>query len=140
MRNGRYRVMFGSVIVMCGLFAGGCGTPLTPEEVVRAHVEALNREDIDAAMSHVEQGPNYEITRMTNEGIFKTYDIRYTVESVELYDRSRDEVKLRVTQTTVKHAGPIFVNNRMTAIWTLKSNWRGTWRIASTERKTMEQL
>ncbi|MEK7857482.1 MAG: hypothetical protein AAB288_15440, partial [Acidobacteriota bacterium] len=44
MTNGRYRVMFGSVVVMCALFASGCGTPLTPEEVVRAHVEALNRE------------------------------------------------------------------------------------------------
>ncbi len=132
--------MVGSVIVVCALFAGGCGTPLTPEEVVRAHVEALNREDIDAAMSHIEQGPNYEITRMTNEGIFKTYDIRYTVEKVEIMEAGRDEFKLRVTQTTVKLAGPMFVNNRMTAIWTLKSNWRGTWRIASTERKSMEQL
>lgn len=140
MKNRRNKLAALIFTIVFASFASGCGEPLTPEQVVRAHVDALNAEDIDAAMSHIESGPNYEITRMTNENIFKNYNIRYTVEKVETLEGGRDERKLRVTQTTVKLSGPAFVNNRMTAVWTLRSNWRGTWRIVSTEGRTIEYL
>lgn len=140
MENWRKRAALGLMLAVCGAFAAGCGEKLQPQDVVRAHFDGLNREDLDAAMSYIEPGPNYDATRPAIEQSFKTYDLRYTVEKVEILDAGRDEWKLRVTQTTKKVSGPMFVDNRVTAVWTLKSDWRGVWKIASTEVKDIEQL
>lgn len=134
------------IIIFAVLFAvSGCGPVLgpreSPAEVIRAHFEAMNREDLEAAMSYLDSdGPNYAITRSTTEQLFKNYDIRYSVEVLgEVSSEKKGERRVKVVQTTQKIAGPAFVDNKMTAYYVLKEGYF-SWKIIRTEIFNVERL
>lgn len=134
-------IVFVSVVAVA---SSGCGPVFGPSgmpaDVIRKHFEAMNREDLEEAMSHIESGPNYEITRIATEQSFKNYDLRYTVEILGYVDSDKEgEVKVKVVQTTEKIAGPMFVDNRITAYYVMKEGWFA-WKIAGTEILSSERL
>lgn len=125
--------------------ASGCGPVLGPKmssaDVIRAHFEAMNREDLDEAMSYIDSdGPNYAVTRNATEQAFKIYDLKYSVEILGLMpSEKKGEQRVKVIQTTRKIAGPAFVDTQITAYYVLKEGWF-SWKIASTEVLAMERL
>ncbi|NOT48452.1 MAG: hypothetical protein HOP17_11975 [Acidobacteria bacterium] len=133
-------------IIFVAIFAvSGCGPVVgpreSPAEVIRAHIEAMNREDLEAAMSYIDSdGPNYAITRSTTEQLFKVYDIRYSVEVLgQVTSEKKGEVRMKVIQTTQKIAGPAFADNKITMYYVLKEGWF-SWKIVSTEVLSGEYL
>jgi hypothetical protein len=138
-----YRSIQLSTLFFTLLLANGCG-PLIgrtlPADTIRAHYEAMNREDLDEAMSYIEEGPNRTATRIATEQALKNYDLQYSVEIVGSYPPdSKGEVGIKVIQTTKKIAGGPFVDNRTTIVYTMKEVGL-SWKMASAEVKEIERL
>ena len=138
-----YRSIQVSTLLVAVFVATGCG-PLIgrtmPENAIKAHYEAMNREDLDEAMSYIEDGPNRTATRSATEQAFKNYDLQYSVEIVGSYPPdSKGEVRVKVIQTTKKIAGGPFVDNRTTIVYTMKEVGF-SWKMAGAEVKEIERL
>lgn len=133
------------IVLLMSIPVLGCGPVLgpktSPADVVKAHIEAMNQEDLEQAMSYIDDdGPNYAVTRTATEKVFKDYDIRYSVEVLGYVDKGdKDEKRVKVIQETRKIAGPAFVDNRMTAYYVLREDWFG-WKITGTEVLSVEPL
>jgi hypothetical protein len=133
-----------TALALFAFFAlAGCGgEEMKPADVVRAHFEALNREDLDAAMATIDDAdsPNYEATKGAISQSFKLYDLNYTIESLTVDGATgKDEMQITVVQVTRKLAGPLFVNNRVTAKWKLTKRYWG-WKFSATQVSTLEPL
>jgi len=82
---------------------------------------------------------NINATKETLEKLFKDYDLRYLIESVEILSVSSDEAKVKVVQITTKLNGPAFKDNKVTAINYLKKI-SGKWKIYKTDLMNVEYL
>ncbi len=87
-------------------------TPPVPNpvvEVIRSQNDALNRKDVNAYMATIHPDtPGYPATSDMAEKLFKTYDLRYTLEKTEILSMSESEATLHVIQTTEAVSGPEF--------------------------------
>lgn len=108
--------------------------------VIRANIDAINREDIDASMAvFASDSPVLQATRDATEKIFQAYDLRYTMEELVVDSVSGDEAKVRFSQLTEKVSGPEFRNNRFRGVHTLKKQ-DGVWKLYGTETTGIEFL
>ncbi len=113
---------------------------LSPVAVVRAQVDALNRQNLNASMDGIHpSSPMFQSTKEFGEVIFKNYKLRFTLQNVALESISADTAKVRFTQMTKKISGPEFRNNRLVGIHTLKK-YQGRWKIYDSKTIKIEYL
>ena len=74
--------------------------------VVRANVDALNREDLSAAVAVMHpDSPGFQQTKEMSEKLFPTYDLRYTLKDLAIDSVTGDEARVRFSQVTEKLSG-----------------------------------
>ena len=110
------------------------------KQAFQANVKALNEENIVAYMATLDRSsPGFSQTKPIVQELFRTYDLKYEIDKIEVVNISQDEIKLRITQTTRKIRGPEFNDNRMVATHTLKAV-KGEWKIYDTQVEDVESL
>ena len=120
----------------------GCGQKggSSPEEVIMKNAEYMEKEDMSGVKSTIDHdSPNYDASLNTIQFLFDNYDLKYTIESIEIIEQSENEAKIKYVQLTTKVNGPAFKDNRYTGIHTLKKKDDG-WKIYSTEQLNIEFL
>jgi hypothetical protein len=109
-------------------------------ELVNKQFKALNEKDIVGYMDTVDkQSPGYELTKELLMQVYKTYDLKYELNSLEFIRISANEARVRMIQTSTKLKGPEFRNNKLTSINILKKR-NGQWKMDSTETEKIEYL
>jgi hypothetical protein len=112
----------------------------TPVEVVSTQLEALNLEDLNAAIDAIHpSSPDLPQTKDWTEKLFKIYDLRYTLEKNTLESETENTAKVRFSQTTEKISGPVFRNNHIDGVHVLKK-YDGKWKIYETQIIKIEFL
>jgi hypothetical protein len=116
-------------------------TPVSsPLTVVRAQVDALNRQNLNASMDGIHpSSPMFQSTKEFAEVIFKNYKLRFTLQKIALESMTADTAKVRFTQITKKISGPEFRNNRVIGVHTLKK-YQGKWKIYDSKTIKIEYL
>ena len=113
MKTLSHTIILFAIFVLLGCSNRGSG----PLDLVRAHIDALNREDMAATLATLDsESPGFEATKTAISQIFQSHDLRYTIENMEIDSVNDDEARVRIVQTTEKIAGPAFRNNRIKAI------------------------
>ena len=110
-------------------------TKLT-EDTVKAEVEqflhdnlkAMQDENLEASLATVAEKDKAQ-AKAIFEQIFKTYDLKYTLEKIDIAIKDANTVEATVVQRTEKVAGPEFKNNRAKILHTIKKA-DGKWRFA----------
>ncbi|MBD1834627.1 nuclear transport factor 2 family protein [Cyanobacteria bacterium FACHB-472] len=109
-------------------------------ELVNKQFKALNEKNLLAYMDTVDkESTGYEFTKELLIEIYKTYELKYELNSLEFVSISANEARVRMIQTTTKLKGPEFRNNKLTSINILKKR-NGQWRMDSTETEKIEYL
>ena len=113
---------------------------LSPVAVVRAQLDALNRQNLNASMDGIHpSSPMFQSTKEFGEVIFKNYKLRFMLQNVALESITADTAKVRFTQITKKISGPEFRNNRLVGVHTLKKH-QGKWKIYDSKTIKIEYL
>jgi murein L,D-transpeptidase YcbB/YkuD len=103
------------------------------QEVLKAHVNAMNREDLPSFMSYLHpEHEGYLSTQAAARQLFGQYELSTTLEMAEPVVISEGQAKVKFVQVTKKINGPEFRDNRVTGIHTLRKD-NGLWKIYSTE-------
>lgn len=112
----------------------------TPESLIKANAEFMNKEDLEGVMSTIHpESPSYALTESMAKLIFDRYDLKYEVENIKILEENDKEAKVQFTQVTTKIKGPEFKNNRATGIHLLKMDGE-SWKIYSTEMTKIDPL
>lgn len=111
------------------------------EKLVDFHIEAANKEDIEAYMSTIhEDSTNREQNRNLMESIFDAYDLNYAVDEYEIVSITEDQAQVKIVQTTTKINGPEFRDNRLTAIHYLQKSNDDRWKFLALKITDIEYL
>ena len=98
-------------------------------ELLQENVQALEAEDLDAAMNTIHpDSPQIANTRKITEQFFEDYDLDYEADNLEVLDLSESDATVRIVQTTKKKTGAEFRDNVTTAIHSLKKQ-NGKWKF-----------
>jgi hypothetical protein len=112
----------------------------TPVEVVCDQLEALNHEDLTAAIDAIHpSSPGFQQTKEWTEKFFDIYNLRYTFQKITLVSETVDTAKVQFSQTTKKVSGQTFRNNRIDGVHVLKK-YNGKWKIYETQVIKIEFL
>lgn len=112
----------------------------TPESLIKANAEFMNKEDLEGVMSTIHpESPSYALTESMAKLIFDRYDLKYEVENIKILEENDNEAKVQFTQVTTKIKGPEFKNNRASGIHLLKMDGE-SWKIYSTEMTKIDPL
>lgn len=112
----------------------------TPESLIKANAEFMNKEDLEGVMSTIHpESPSYALTESMAKLIFDRYDLKYEVENIKILEENDKEAKVQFTQVTTKIKGPEFKNNRASGIHLLKMDGE-SWKIYSTEMTKIDPL
>jgi hypothetical protein len=138
----KFIVMGVTLILLAGCqalsaFQGPTATPLPMDAAVKQlmlnNLDSLNKKNLDAYMSTIDpQSPVYATTRQLMVQILASYDLKYTLESMDMIDKTDTTAKVRVVQTTKKVKGPAFRDNRIRMVDNLNKTSKG-WLIYSTD-------
>jgi hypothetical protein len=102
------------------------------------NLEAMEREDIKAYMATIhEASPGYALTEQVTAKAFDLYDLKYTVDELEVIEESKGEAKVKFMMTTKKIRGPEFRDNRIKGVHILKKS-KGKWKIFKTVPDNIE--
>jgi len=81
----------------------------TPESLIKANAEFMNKEDLEGVMSTIHpESPSYALTESMAKLIFDRYDLKYEVENIKILEENDNEAKVQFTQVTTKIKGPEF--------------------------------
>lgn len=112
------------------------------EEAVRENVEAMNKEDVDLAVSCVHSlSPNYAQTAAVTRQINAQYDLQYKLLSFKYIGTDGEYAVARVKQQTSKIKGPAFRDNTVDVMHVFRKEgkqWK-CWQSAILEVKYLEQ-
>ncbi len=112
----------------------------TPESLIKANAEFMNKEDLEGVMSTIHpESPSYALTESMAKLIFDRYDLKYEVENIKILEENDNEAKVQFTQVTTKIKGPEFKNKRASGIHLLKMDGE-SWKIYSTEMTKIDPL
>jgi len=112
----------------------------TPESLIKANAEFMNKEDLEGVMSTIHPDSlSYALTESMAKLIFDRYDLKYEVENIKILEENDNEAKVQFTQVTTKIKGPEFKNNRASGIHLLKMDGE-SWKIYSTEMTKIDPL
>ncbi|HRK20625.1 MAG TPA: hypothetical protein PLX06_02375 [Fimbriimonadaceae bacterium] len=110
------------------------------KDVLIRQIAAQNREDIEGYLLTIDpSSPVYVPTKTGAKELFEKYDLEVTLDSMEVVDVNETEGKIRMVITTVKKSGPEFMDNRVTALNTMKKV-DGKWLTYSTELEKVEKV
>ena len=116
------------------LSSGGGSEEVTrPEDeciaVVYENLEASNAEDIDAYMATIHShSPLYDQTEDTLYAIFRSYDLSYQIDRLDVVKSNPTEIQLSFELTTKKIRGPGFRDNTIDGVMILRQEG-GLWKI-----------
>lgn len=111
-------------------------------EILESNIQALENEHVEDYMASVYVVEDQIIKEETKKmviDIFATFDLAYEINDLEFLSISKQEVKIRVTQTTTLIKGENFRNNEAVLIHTLKRQ-KDQWKFSETEVESVNYL
>jgi len=112
------------------------------KEVIRKNLQALQAEDVDAAMATVHpKSPIFAQTRAVTARLVAAYDLKYELLSVSYFGQDKDYLAVRVKQKTTKVKGPAFRDNVVDVVDFLRKDggkWK-LWQTAVLQIKYLDQ-
>jgi hypothetical protein len=122
----------------------GAADPLdtsAAENTIGAYMEALNQEDLYAALRSVHaDSPMRTGTSATLQWLFSNYDLSHELEKIQVLERAGDEMYVYTVQATRKKSGPKLADVRTESIHTLRQQRNGEWKLYSTIQGETETL
>jgi ketosteroid isomerase-like protein len=111
------------------------------ENTIAAYMEALNQEDIQAALQAVHaDSPMKAGTDQTLAWMFKTYDLSHELEKTRVIERADDEMYVYTVQVLRKTGGPKLADVRTESIHTLRQQSNGEWKLYASLQGKSEAL
>jgi hypothetical protein len=105
----------------------------SPEEVIQANIDYMNTENLDGVLSTIHpDSPSYKITEDIAKKLFQLYDLKYTLEKIEVTDDNGQQATVNFTQLTTKINGPEFRNDRIKGKHIVRKDG-DSWKIYSTQ-------
>jgi hypothetical protein len=132
-----------AVFFVIAALLAGCRKPANDpaiEQMLRANMQYAQNEDRAAYMATI--SPTSPIRAMTEKmlaQVFRVYDLKYDIESIELLSNDGRTATVRVVQTTRKVSGPVFRDNRLRVTNELRKV-DGKWTIYNSKMEKMEYL
>jgi ketosteroid isomerase-like protein len=104
------------------------------------HLDALNRKNINDYLATLDaSSPQYKKIKEETVQLFKEYTLKYTVQSVKLVSRDKNEAVVEMVATVKKISGGGFKDSKMkTTNFLKKSN--GKWYISDTSIDSVTEL
>jgi ketosteroid isomerase-like protein len=130
------------LIIYSFIFFESCSPEIydTPEDVVNANLKYMNDENLSGVMSTIHSKSNvYSVTEDFAEKLFENYDLKYTIEQMEVTEQTETSAVVNFTQVTEKINGPDFKNNRITGQHIIKKE-DDSWKIFLTQIYNTEYL
>ena len=105
-----------------------------------SQIDAMNKKDIRSYMATIDPSANfYKPTEAMLASIYKSWDLKVTLDSFQVQSKQENEAKIRTVISTIKVSGPKFKDNTVTALHTLvKKN--GQWLITRSDVEKMEYI
>jgi hypothetical protein len=104
------------------------------------HLDALNRKNLNDYLATLDaSSPQYKKIKEETAQLFKEYTLKYTVQSVKLVSRDKNEAVVEMVATVKKISGGGFKDSKMkTTNFLKKSN--GKWHISDTSIDSVTEL
>ena len=125
-------------------------TNLTPEQkklgveafgIIKENLDATQAEDKERVLRTIhEESPQLKSTKEGMEFVFKTFEMAYELEDMQLISANEDEVKVLFKQTTKSLRGTWFTDMRSIGIHTLKRSKDGKLKLFSSEYLQTEHI
>ncbi len=131
--------------LFAALILAGCGSNRSKDEqeikdVIYKNIQAGNDEDVNEYMSTIDKGnKNYEHMEQMMNTIYSTYDLNYQIKDLKVTELNENEAKVQFVQITKKIKGPMFRDNRIEGVHTMRKT-DGKWKIYDTKINKMEYL
>ncbi|HLP88486.1 MAG TPA: hypothetical protein VK184_07845 [Nostocaceae cyanobacterium] len=104
------------------------------------NLKGLNTENLEVSMGVIDPtSPNYEQIKQLTQTLFKTYDINYELNKLEIVEFLGNEAKVKITRTAKKINGLTFRDNIMVSVNTVKK-YNNQWKISQTKVEKMSYL
>ena len=123
------------------LFVFGCSdsAPVEIEKLLNENLKFCEAEDFEGYLSTMHPEAINEVLKNEMLSLWHTYDLSYSIESIELVSMTENKTIVRVIQTTTKKRGPSFADNRGTFIHELRKH-DNAWKFFSTGVEKFETL
>ena len=109
------------------------------EEALSENLEFCEAEDFEGYLSTMHPEAIDEALKKQMRNLWDTFDLAYSIESIELVSMTGDKAIVRVIQTTTKKRGPAFGDNRGVFIHELRKHEK-KWKFFSTGVEGIEAL
>lgn len=131
-----------AILMIFSVLLVGCKSDGEKEVIslIKKNLEYFNEEDIDGYINTISsESPVYEPTKIAIEQAFELYDLKVTLDKIEVLEIDDEIAKVQVTQTTKKEEGPEFKNNKTIAVHTLIKTEDG-WKVSNSDIKNIEYI
>lgn len=109
-------------------------------QLIKDNLAFAQSEDLGAYLSTIHRSsPVKNQTRASLQQLFDTYDLHYTIDSIEVTSLAENEAFVRVIQTTFKVNGPQFRNNRIEVTNELRRQ-DGDWKLYDSKINKIDYL
>ena len=140
--NRMFVVLFAFILASTSI--PGCSqeaeTPNDPISVVQENIKAMNDEDLDKTMATIdEQCASYDQTKQVAQRLFEIYDLKYELDSARVIMKTDEEARVECVQTTRKVRGPVFRDNKINFVHTLRKS-DGYWKIYNSKVMKIDYL
>lgn len=129
-------------LILSAIYFNGCSNKggSSPEEVIRINAKYMTEENLAGVESTIDpDSPDFEESKRLANLLFKTYDLKYEIESIEIIEQNDTEALVKFVQLTTKLNGPEFKDNRFTGIHTVRKTDNG-WKIFATKQLNVKFL
>ncbi|GAX89378.1 hypothetical protein [Effusibacillus lacus] len=109
-------------------------------DVIYRNADSINKEDLESYMSTISKNSEaYEQTRLAILEMFSTFDLKVSIDKIQLHEVKETSVKVKVWQTIKKLNGPEFQDNQVEIIHTLVKE-DGQYKILNSEILQMQNI
>ncbi len=110
------------------------------QQVFAKHLRALNQEKLGDYLATLDvASPNYTATKASTLKLFKNYDLKYDLKTVEIVALSKQEAVVKLIANVKKIKGGEFTDSQLVTINTVRKT-NGQWRIYDTQVENISAL
>jgi hypothetical protein len=104
------------------------------------HVQALNKEDLKGYLATLDsQSAKYEQVKQQTSQLFKDYDLKYELKSLEIVSLNGNTGVVKMVATVKRVGGGGFTDSKIVTFNTINKS-KGKWQIADTEVESLTSL
>ena len=110
------------------------------QQVFAKHLSALNQEKLGDYLATLDStSPNYSAAKASTLKLFKNYDLKYDLKTVEVLSLSKQEAVVKLIVNVKKIKGGEFTDSQLVTINTVRKT-NSQWRIYDTQVENISAL